>query len=261
MGALHEGHLTLVRRARRDLGRVVVSVFVNPTQFDRPEDLERYPRQPELDARMLEEAGADLLFLPSVGEVYPRGVGAPQTTPDLAGLDLRYEGAARPGHFTGVVQVVRALLQLVRPTAMYMGQKDAQQVAVLRQAARAECWATDIIDVPIVREPSGLAMSSRNGLLSGAGLARASKISATLRAARTAWLELGHSARDVERAGRVELQRAGLRPEYFDLVQPDTFERLPDVRADAFAGGYPPLLVAVAWCEGVRLIDNLSFGA
>ena len=258
MGALHEGHLTLVRRARAAHGRVVVSVFVNPTQFDRADDLARYPRQPARDAELLRGAGADVLYLPGVADVYPDGTAATRT-PDLAGLDARYEGASRPGHFDGVVQVVRRLVEVVRPAAMFMGQKDAQQVAVLRRAAAQEFWPVEIVSVPIVREPSGLAMSSRNGQLSPAGFAKAAILYACLAEAATAYAS-GGLPRDLEAAATARLAAAGLRPEYFDAVDARDFTRLPNVAAPEQCAEAEPLLVAVAWCDGVRLIDNYAIG-
>ncbi len=254
MGALHEGHLTLVAEARAAYGRVVVSVFVNPTQFDRPEDLARYPRQVAKDAEMLRAAGADVAFVPSVEEVYPPGEVIPPL-PDLAGLDARYEGAMRPGHFAGVVQVVRRLVELVQPAAMFMGQKDAQQVAVLRQASREESWPVEIIAVPTVREASGLAMSSRNAQLSAAGFAEAAQIHTALQRARRQWGE-GLSAGTISLSAKRVLAHANFRAEYFDLVRAGDFW---PVAADATAADVsePLLWVVVAWYEGVRLIDNM----
>jgi len=253
MGALHEGHLTLVREALKHFPRVVVSVFVNPTQFDRADDLEKYPRQPKKDANMLEAVGAHALFLPSVEVIYPEGTDKDRI-PDLAGLDTRYEGAARPGHFDGVVQVVRRLVQAVYPKAMFMGQKDAQQVAVLRRAAAQEFWPLEIIAVPTVRASSGLAMSSRNTQLSKEGLATAATISKVLAKAETEW-NAGKSPRNIEKVASQSLIAEGFKPEYFDIVNADTFEQITDL-AKVDQPIKKPLIVTVAWIEGVRLIDN-----
>ncbi len=250
MGALHEGHLTLVRAALAAYPRVVVSIFVNPTQFDRAADLERYPRQPQQDAEMLRAVGTHALFLPTVEVMYPNGT-EPERLPDLAGLDQVYEGLARPGHFDGVVQVVRKLVQAVRPEAMFMGQKDAQQVAVLRRAALQEFWPVKILAVPIVREASGLAMSSRNGQLSPVGFAKAATINACLNEAQQRWQQ-GHPVRAIEASAKTQLSEAGLETEYFDFVDPETFEQLPDDANNSNAA----LIVTVAWIDGVRLIDN-----
>ena len=253
MGALHDGHLALCRAAARDYPRVLASVFVNPTQFDRADDLARYPRQPAHDAEVLRAAGVHALFLPEVGEVYPDGPASRRPTPDLAGLDARYEGALRPGHFAGVVQVVRRLVELVRPAAVFMGQKDAQQVAVLRRAAAQEFWPVEIVTVPIVREASGLAMSSRNRRLSPAGLAAAATINACLDAAERGW-GAGTPPADLQAAAKTRLRAAGLAPEYFDFVHADTFEPLGVGEPLAPGGG--ALIVVAARVEGVRLIDN-----
>ena len=255
MGALHEGHLSLVREALKHYPRVVVSVFVNPTQFDRPEDLNRYPRQPEKDAEMLAGAGAQLLFLPSVRQIYPKGTAVSRPI-DLGELNTRYEGAARPGHFQGVVQVVRRLIELLKPEAMFMGQKDAQQVAVLRKAAQLENWPVNIIAVPTVREASGLAMSSRNGLLSQEAFAQAAVISQALFSAREAWNQ-GALPRELEARGRSIIEQAGLRCEYFDFIDQHSFRALDNLPATQQPQSVDPLIVTVAWLEGVRLIDNL----
>lgn len=255
MGALHDGHLALCRRAARDFPRVLASVFVNPTQFDRAEDLRRYPRQPDADAEALRGVGVDALFLPGEAVVYPRGRAPTRRQPDLGGLDGRYEGALRPGHFAGVVQVVRRLVELVRPAAMYMGEKDAQQLAVLRRAAVAEGWPLEIVGVPIVREASGLAMSSRNGRLSPGGLEAAAGLYAALRAADEAWRG-GLPAGAIAAAAKTQLAAAGLEAEYFDFVHPDSFVALDaDVRRTQERPD--ALIVVAAWLEGVRLIDNL----
>ena len=253
MGALHDGHLALVREALAAADKVVVSVFVNPTQFDRAEDLELYPRQPEADAALLAGVGADLLFLPSVSEVYPDGPGRPRRA-DLAGLDTRYEGAARPGHFDGVVQVVRRLVDLVRPALMFMGQKDAQQVAIIRRAAQQEFWQTKVVTVPIVREASGLAMSSRNGRLSEAGFAKASLINECLEEAAASYHNSG-LPRDIEQAALRRLSQAGFKPEYFDFIYARDFRQLPNL-PQVQQAEVDAMIVVVAWIEGVRLIDN-----
>ncbi len=253
MGALHNGHLTLVHEALKHFPRVVVSVFVNPTQFDRADDLSNYPRQPEKDAALLREVGAHALFLPSVDVMYPDGTDKDRM-PDLAGLDTKYEGAARPGHFEGVVQIVRRLVEAVYPKAMFMGQKDAQQVAVLKRAALQEFWPLEIHAVATVRESSGLAMSSRNSQLSQEGLTKAATISRVLAKAEKEW-KSGKTPRKIEKNGQETLLSAGFKPEYFDFIDATTFDPLPDLPS-AQQGIEKPLIVTVAWLEGVRLIDN-----
>ena len=180
MGALHAGHRSLVERARRENETVAVSVFVNPTQFNDPDDLRRYPRTPEADARLLEEAGADLVFMPSVETVYPE----PDTRQfDFGLIDKVMEGATRPGHFNGVAQVVSRLFDLVRPARAYFGEKDFQQIAVIRAMVAQLRLPVEIVECPIVRDTDGLALSSRNQLLDAAHRAAAPHIYATLQAA------------------------------------------------------------------------------
>ena len=162
MGALHEGHISLVERARRECDKVVVSVFVNPTQFNDKTDLKNYPRTPEADAAMLAEAGVDFVLFPSVDEIYPE----PDTRQfDFGNIDKVMEGATRPGHFNGVAQVVSRLFNIVEPTKAYFGEKDFQQIAVIRAMCAQLGFTLEIVDCPIVRAEDGLALSSRNTLL------------------------------------------------------------------------------------------------
>lgn len=178
MGALHAGHCSLVERARRENGTVVVSVFVNPTQFNDKNDLRNYPRTPEEDCRMLERAGADIVFMPAVDEIYPE----PDTrTFDFGKIDKVMEGATRPGHFNGVAQVVSRLFDIVRPARAYFGEKDFQQIAVIKAMVRQLGLSLEIVECPIVRGEDGLALSSRNLLLDPAHRAAAPHIYASLR--------------------------------------------------------------------------------
>ena len=180
MGALHAGHRSLVERARRENGTVVVSVFVNPTQFNDKNDLKHYPRTPEADARLLEEAGADFVLMPTVEEIYPQ----PDTRQfDFGLIDKVMEGATRPGHFNGVAQVVSRLFDIVRPTRAYFGEKDFQQIAVIKSMVAQLALPIEIVECAIVRGEDGLALSSRNTLLDAAHRAAAPHIYATLRAA------------------------------------------------------------------------------
>ena len=182
MGALHAGHRSLVERARRENGTVVVSVFVNPTQFNDKNDLKHYPRTPEADARLLEEAGADFVLMPSVEEIYPQ----PDTRQfDFGLIDKVMEGATRPGHFNGVAQVVSRLFDIVRPARAYFGEKDFQQIAVIKSMVAQLALPIEIVECAIVRGEDGLALSSRNTLLDAAHRAAAPHIYATLRAAVT----------------------------------------------------------------------------
>ncbi len=180
MGALHAGHRSLVERARRENGTVVVSVFVNPTQFNDKNDLKHYPRTPEADARLLEEAGADFVLMPTVEEIYPQ----PDTRQfDFGLIDKVMEGATRPGHFNGVAQVVSRLFDIVRPARAYFGEKDFQQIAVIKSMVAQLALPIEIVECAIVRGEDGLALSSRNTLLDAAHRAAAPNIYATLRAA------------------------------------------------------------------------------
>lgn len=179
MGALHAGHRSLVERARRENGTVVVSVFVNPTQFNDKNDLKHYPRTPEADARLLEEAGADFVLMPTVEEIYPQ----PDTRQfDFGLIDKVMEGATRPGHFNGVAQVVSRLFDIVRPARAYFGEKDFQQIAVIKSMVAQLALPIEIVECAIVRGEDGLALSSRNTLLDTAHRAAAPHIYATLHA-------------------------------------------------------------------------------
>ena len=180
MGALHAGHRSLVERARRENATVVVSVFVNPTQFNDKNDLKHYPRTPEADARLLEEAGADFVLMPTVEEIYPQ----PDTRQfDFGLIDKVMEGATRPGHFNGVAQVVSRLFDIVRPARAYFGEKDFQQIAVIKSMVAQLALPIEIVECAIVRGEDGLALSSRNTLLDATHRAAAPHIYATLRAA------------------------------------------------------------------------------
>jgi len=248
MGALHEGHLSLIRHARAHSDAVVVSLFVNPSQFNERPDLERYPRSEERDAELAAAAGADVLFAPSVEEVYPRGFA---TAVEVLGLTERLEGAARgASHFRGVTTVVTKLLCMAMPEVAYFGQKDAQQIAVIRRLVADLNLPVRIESLPTVREPDGLAMSSRNGLLSTSERRRASAIPAALSAA-------SERVAAGERVGTVLLDSAaaqmralGVEPEYVALVDPNTFEPIETLVGSG-------LLLLAARVGEVRLIDNV----
>jgi pantoate--beta-alanine ligase len=253
MGYLHEGHLSLIRAARAECDLVVMSLFVNPTQFGAGEDLDRYPRDEERDLRLAGEAGADLVFAPSVDEVYPGGpVAAPtrvEVTGSLAGV-LDGDPARRgPEHFRGVTTVVAKLFNIVGPDVAYFGQKDAQQGVVIRRMVRDLDFPVRIEVLPTVREPDGLAMSSRNAYLGPEDRERATALSRALataeREARAGSLGMGLEA------ARRELAAAGIEPEYLEARDAETLE---PVRALADR----PVLVAIAAPVGpARLIDNV----
>jgi pantoate--beta-alanine ligase len=246
MGALHEGHLSLVRMARAECGFVVVSIFVNPLQFAPGEDLKRYPRAPEKDRQLLEEAGVDLTYIPDPAGFYPPDF---STTVEVGGVTEGGEGAARPGHFRGVATVVAKLFLQVQPDAAYLGRKDLQQVAVVRRMIRDLDFPLRLVVGETVREPDGLAMSSRNAYLSPAHRSRAAAFPRALRAAAAA-VSAGSDARALEEEVRRGLEEAGLAVDYVEVVDPETMARAPEVR-DGHA------LTAAVRLGKTRLIDNV----
>jgi pantoate--beta-alanine ligase len=252
MGALHEGHLSLVKLARRHTGRVVASVFVNPTQFGPNEDFSRYPRQPEKDAAMLAGAGCDLLFLPEVETMYPPGVSADRIFVDLGAPSLGLEGHFRPGHFRGVATVVAVLFNLVQPDVAVFGEKDAQQLAVVRKLVRDLQFPIEIVPGPTVREADGLAMSSRNAFLSAEERKAAAVLHRALRAAEAA---IAAGERRGDEVRRVLLEMLNSEPlarvEYTEVVDAESFQPLETLRGRLVL----PLAVRVG---GTRLIDNLQ---
>jgi pantoate--beta-alanine ligase len=248
MGALHEGHLSLIERAREQCDVVVVSLFVNPAQFNESADLERYPRQEGHDRELAERAGADLLFTPSPDEVYPAGF---STSVEVLGLTGRLEGAVRgSSHFRGVTTVVTKLLNMVSPDVAYFGQKDAQQVIVIRRLVEDLNIPVRIEVGPTVREDDGLAMSSRNAQLDADERARAVALYAALRAAEEAVARGMLSAGDLLAAGRGAMEPFEVEPEYLALVSQDTLEAV--ARLDE-----PALLAVAARVGSTRLIDNV----
>ena len=247
MGALHEGHLSLVKLARAKAAKVVASVFVNPTQFGPNEDFNRYPRQPEKDAAMLEEAGCDLLFLPGVETIYPPGNA---TFIEPAGAAEGLEGACRPGHFRGVATVVCALFNLVRADATVFGEKDGQQLAVIRQMVRDFHLPVEIIPGPTIREADGLAMSSRNAYLSPEERQAATVLYRSLQAARELIQAGERRAEEVRRRLREVLNTEPLaRVEYAEVVDAESFQPVEILEGRLVL----PLAVRVG---GTRLIDN-----
>ena len=248
MGALHEGHLSLIRRAREQCDRVVVSLFVNPAQFNERSDLDRYPRQEAHDSDLAAAAGADVLFAPSVEEVYPAGFA---TSVEVLGVTERLEGATRgAAHFRGVTTVVTKLLCMTQPDVAYFGQKDAQQVVVIRRLVRDLDLPVRVEVCPTVREPDGLAMSSRNARLNTDERARALSLYRALNAAaaRAATGELSSEA--LLNTAREAMASFAVEPEYLALVDPETLE--PVTQLDE-----PALLAVAAHVGATRLIDNL----
>lgn len=247
MGALHEGHASLIRRAHADDATVVVTVFVNPRQFNESSDFKAYPRDEAADVRLCGAAGADLVFIPSVDEIYPAGF---QTSVRVGALTEPLEGAARPGHFEGVTTVVAILLRLAGADHAYFGQKDAQQLLVVRRMAADLGFATEIVACPIVREPDGLALSSRNARLTPQQRAAAPVLRRALSAARARYDGGEHDAEVLRAAMQVTLSAESLAtPEYVSCADPATLAELD--RVDG-----PALLSMAVRFGAVRLIDN-----
>lgn len=252
MGALHEGHLSLVGIARRTADRVVASVFVNPTQFGPHEDFSLYPRQPEKDAGMLEQAGCDLLFLPDVDTMYPPGPSGKTVYVDLGASAEGLEGHFRPGHFRGVATVVAVLFNLVQPDAAVFGEKDAQQLAVVRKLVRDLQFPIEIVPGPTVREADGLAMSSRNAYLSTEERRAAAVLHRSLRAAETAVAAGERRGGEIRRilAGVLNSEPLAL-VEYAEVVDAESFQPVDTLRGSLVL----PLAVRIG---KTRLIDNLQ---
>jgi pantoate--beta-alanine ligase len=248
MGALHAGHRALLARARRESGFVVASVFVNPLQFGPGEDLASYPRDREADLAVLRAEGVDLVFLPGEAEMWPA---PPEVRLRVGGLGERLEGQLRPGHLDGVATVVAKLLHLVGPAHAYFGQKDAQQLAVVRRMVADLAFPNQIVACPTVREPDGLAVSSRNAYLSPAERSRAAALYQALQAGQAAFQAGERDPAAVEAAARDLLEEApGVEPEYVALVEPAGFE--PVKQAE------PGQVLATAARVGrTRLIDNV----
>ena len=248
MGALHAGHRSLVERARRENGTVVVSVFVNPTQFNDKNDLKHYPRTPEADARLLEEAGADFVLMPTVEEIYPQ----PDTRQfDFGLIDKVMEGATRPGHFNGVAQVVSRLFDIVRPARAYFGEKDFQQIAVIKSMVAQLALPIEIVECAIVRGEDGLALSSRNTLLDAAHRAAAAHIYATLRAAVTQSQEMAPARLKEWVTAEVE-RNPLLKVIYYQSVDARTLQEV------AAWDDSPRIQGCIAVQAGdIRLIDNI----
>jgi pantoate--beta-alanine ligase len=246
MGYFHDGHLSLMRAARAANQTVVVSLFVNPAQFGPNEDLEAYPRDEQRDLARAEEVGVDILFAPSVEEVYPDGF---DTTVEVGGLTEPLDGAARPGHFKGVTTIVTKLLNMVGPDAAYFGQKDAQQALVIQKLVTDLNMPVRIEVCPTIREPDGIAMSSRNAYLSEEERQRALALSRALRAAEQA-VDGGELDADaVIAAARRELDEAGIEPEYLELRS--ATDLTPAERVNGST-----LLAVAARVGRARLIDN-----
>lgn len=248
MGALHAGHLSLIQIARQNSDFVVASVFVNPQQFGPGEDFDKYPRQADADAKMLESSGTDLLFLPAPEEMYPQQPRYKLIPGDSANLLC---GKSRPGHFAGVGIVVAKLLNLVQPDFLFLGQKDLQQTVIIRQLIEDLNFQTELVVCPIVREPDGLAMSSRNLYLSAEDRNSAAGINRTLKFL-TGLAEPGSISAQIKAQGEQLLSEIpGLRMDYLDIVHSGTLESVSEIHpADN------PVIVVAAYLGNTRLIDN-----
>jgi len=248
MGALHEGHLSLVRAAKSSCQVVAASIFVNPTQFGPNEDLAKYPRPIERDRKLLEDEGVDLLFAPSVEEMYPRGA---MTWVTVEELSDKLDGRSRPGHFRGVTTIVAKLFHAVEPDAAFFGQKDAAQAAIIRRMVRDLKFSVEIVVCPIVREPDGLAMSSRNAYLDQPQRKQALVLQRSLMRVKQL-AEAGESVADqlIAAAKEVFVEEPAVRLDYFEIVNPDSLDPVRDVSKGA-------LVAVAAFVGSTRLIDNI----
>jgi len=251
MGYLHEGHLVLVRRAREENPSVAVSIFVNPTQFGPKEDFAQYPRDPERDLALLEKEGTDIVFMPSAEEIYPPGF---DSWVEVGKITEKLEGAARPGHFRGVATVVAKLFNIVRPDKAYFGQKDAQQLVVIQKMTADLDMGIEVVAVPTVREPDGLAMSSRNTYLNTEERKQAVVLYQALTLAQKLY---GEGERDAKAILKQMTALIGQQPlaeiEYISIADAETLDELDELK--------PPALVSMAVRFGkTRLIDNLVVG-
>jgi len=248
MGALHEGHLSLVREARASCDCVVTTIFVNPLQFGPHEDLGKYPRTFERDCEMLSAEGVDVVFAPTVEEMYPAGAA---TVVDVPEIGSRLDGASRPGHFRGVATIVTKLFHIVQPHRAFFGQKDAAQVAVLRPMVRDLNFDLELITCPIVREADGLAMSSRNRYLSASERSQALALHAALTEVENEFKRGNRDVTSLRSVLRERLERApGVRMDYAEIVDQHTLGPVSDSRAGA-------LVAVAAWVGETRLIDNI----
>jgi pantoate--beta-alanine ligase len=248
MGALHAGHLSLVHAAKRTCDAVVVSIFVNPTQFGPNEDFARYPRTFAQDCELLKNAAADFVFAPSTEEMYPPGA---TTYVTVEGLSGKLDGRSRPGHFRGVTTIVSMLFHIVQPNIAFFGQKDAAQVAVIRKMVRDLNYPVEIVACPIVREPDGLAMSSRNVYLTPEERKSALTLSRSLQRVEQLFRNGSRNIEELISAGRQTLaEDTGVKLDYFSIVNPGTLEDIREL-------DQPALVAVAAYVGRTRLIDNI----
>jgi pantoate--beta-alanine ligase len=252
MGALHEGHLSLVRAAKAQCDMVAVSIFVNPAQFGPKEDLAKYPRPFDRDCRLLEKEGVEILFAPAVEEIYPTSnSNAESTWVVVEGLSEKLDGRSRPGHFRGVTTIVSKLFHILEPEVGFFGQKDAAQLAVIRRMVRDLNFAVEIVGCPIVREPDGLAMSSRNAYLNGEERSRALVLQRTLQEARQRFQAGERIAANLISAAKEVIRREPqVALDYFEIVDPETLDPVERISQKTLA-------VVAAYLGSTRLIDNV----
>jgi pantoate--beta-alanine ligase len=250
MGALHEGHLSLIRAAKAQCDAVAVSIFVNPTQFGPTEDLSKYPRQFDRDCSLLEKEGVDIVFAPDVEEMYPAS-NAPITWVVVEGLSEKLDGRSRPGHFRGVTTVVSKLFHIIEPEAAFFGEKDAAQLAVIRRMVRDLDFPVEIVACPIVREPDGLAMSSRNAYLNREERTRALVLHRSLQKTRQQF-QAGErfAANLISAAKEIIASEPQVRLDYFGIVDPDTLDPVERITQKT-------LVAVAAYVGSTRLIDNV----
>ncbi|MDA8939402.1 pantoate--beta-alanine ligase [Pseudoalteromonas marina] len=250
MGNLHRGHFSLVEKAKTLADKVVVSIFVNPMQFGANEDLDNYPRTLSEDKQGLAELGTDIVFTPSVSTIYPNGLGE-QSFVDVPGVSLGYCGGSRPGHFKGVATVVTKLFNLVQPDYACFGEKDFQQLQVIKTMARDLSMPVEIIGVPTMREISGLAMSSRNGYLSAEQKTTATALFKALGQCAEQLKQGNKDFTSLKAHAKQSLEQAGLKPDYFEIAQRDTLKT-------ATLDDNHFVILAAAFLGSVRLIDNMQ---
>lgn len=247
MGALHQGHISLIKRAKAASNFVVCSIFVNPTQFNDPKDLEKYPRTLEADLHKLAEAGCNLVYTPEIDEIYKNEA---DFEFDFAGLDQPMEGANRPGHFEGVVRVVKRLFEIVKPDVACFGLKDFQQFAIIKQLVRYFDLPIELIGCPIIREPNGLAMSSRNVLLSDDEVTRALSLSRSLNMVKT---QFPHKTIEELKDLAIRALKNDVEVEYFEIAEPEFLTPIEDKSEAEHARAF-----VAARVGKVRLIDNVE---
>jgi len=256
MGALHAGHISLIDISKKSTDITVCSIFVNPTQFNDPKDFQKYPITIEDDILLLEQGGADVLYLPEVSDIYPDGTKSLETY-DLGRLESLLEGAFRPGHFQGVCQVMRRLLDVVRPDQLFMGQKDYQQCMVVHRLLEIMGLPTRLVPCPIVREEDGLAMSSRNRRLSPEQRQTAITIYQALTGIKEGW-QKGNSSGELISAATFLLESKGFRVDYVSIADPLTLEPLPETVSRETVSRPTAVALIAAFLGEIRLIDNMA---